>query len=78
MLVSMKKLTLVVFTFLLLSGFTPEKSSSNVYICTGPKATVYHSSFACSGMNSCCGNIVAVGLVKAEKWDVSLAIWRIC
>jgi len=67
MLVSMKKLTLVVFAFLLLSGFTPEKSSSNVYICTGQKATVYHSSSICRGMNRCSGNIAAVSLAKAEK-----------
>lgn len=63
----MKKLTLVLVAFLLFSGFTPENSASNVYICTGPKAKVYHSSSTCRGMNNCGGNIIAVTLARAEK-----------
>jgi len=63
----MKKLTLTLFTLLLLSSFTFENSSSSVYICTGPKAKVYHSVSTCRGMSRCSGNIVRVSLAKAEK-----------
>jgi hypothetical protein len=63
----MKKLTLTLFAFLLLSSFTLENSSSKVYICTGPKAKVYHSSSTCKGINRCSGDVVGVSLAKAEE-----------
>jgi hypothetical protein len=63
----MKKLALTLVTFLLFSSFTLENSSSTVYICTGPKAKVYHSVSTCRGLNRCSGNVVSVTLAKAEK-----------
>jgi len=63
----MRKITLTLFAILLLTSFTYENSSSKVYICTGPKATVYHSSVTCRGMNRCSGNKVAITVAKAEK-----------
>jgi hypothetical protein len=63
----MKKLTLTLVTFLLFSSFALENSSTTVYICTGPKAKLYHSSSTCRGMNRCSGEVVGVNLAKAEK-----------
>ena len=63
----MKKLTLTLATLLLLSSFSLESSPSTVYICTGPKAKVYHSSSTCRGMNRCSGEVVGVSLAKAKK-----------
>jgi len=37
-----------------------------VYICTGPYASVYHSTPNCSGLNRCSGNIVKVSLKHAR------------
>jgi hypothetical protein len=61
------KLTLTLVTLLFLTGFTPENSLSNVYICTGPKAKVYHSKSTCRGMNNCSEEIKSITLAKAKK-----------
>ncbi len=37
------------------SSFTSEKTSSNVYICTGAKAYSYHKKHNCRGLNRCSG-----------------------
>jgi len=63
----LKKLTLSLFTILLLSAFSPESPSSTVYICTGPKAKAYHSISTCRGAKNCSEAIVAVSLAKAKK-----------
>ena len=42
-------------------------SSTTVYICTGPKAKVYHKYKDCKGLNRCSGDIVAISLEKAKK-----------
>jgi hypothetical protein len=68
----MKKLTLSLFVILLFSGFTPEKFSSSVYICTGPKANVYHLTNTCKGMNRCSGDIVGVSWEKLRNQEKSL------
>jgi len=63
----MKKLTLTLFAFLLLSSFTLENSSSKVYICTGPHAKVYHASASCRGLNRCSGTVKTISLAKAQE-----------
>jgi len=63
----MKKLTLTLVTLLLLSSFSLESSPYTVYICTGPKAKVYHSVSTCRGLNRCSGEVVGVSLAKAKK-----------
>ena len=61
------KLTLTLVCLLFLSGFTLENSSSTVYICTGPKAKVYHSISTCRGMSRCSEKVIPVTLAQAEK-----------
>lgn len=39
---------------------------SEVYICTGPKARVYHNSSRCKGLRRCSGTIKKVSLEKAR------------
>lgn len=65
----MKKLTLTLFTLILLTGFTAPNGTKTVYICTGPKAQVYHSSATCRGMNRCSEEIKAISLANAEKME---------
>lgn len=42
---------------------TPEKK---VYICTGPKAKVYHSTSKCKGLNRCSRKVIAVSYEKIK------------
>lgn len=37
-----------------------------VYICTGPKAKVYHRSKHCGGLNNCSGTVKAVRLSEVS------------
>ena len=47
---------------------TNVKSESDiVYICTGPKAKVYHKYKDCKGLNRCSGDVISVTLEKAKK-----------
>lgn len=41
--------------------------SDTVYICTGPKAKVYHSTSKCRGLNRCSGDIKSISLKEAKK-----------
>ena len=59
----------------LLSAFTAGATSKKkavkettqiVYVCTGPKAYVYHSTSDCSGLNRCSASVVSVSLSKAK------------
>jgi len=63
----MKKFTLTIFTLILFASFSAAHTNSTVYICTGPKAKVYHSVSTCRGMNRCSGDIVSVSITKAKK-----------
>ncbi len=64
----MKKLLLLMVLCLpLLSMTTGVEESSSVYICTGSKATVYHSSNKCRGLNRCSGEIKAISLADAKE-----------
>lgn len=51
------------------------KESTTVYICTGPKAKVYHQYKNCKGLRRCSGDIKAVSLDQAKK---SRRACRIC
>ena len=51
------------------------QSSTTVYICTGPKAKVYHQYKNCKGLRRCSGDIKAVSLDQAKK---SRRACRIC
>lgn len=42
------------------------EAKSEVYICTGPKARVYHNSSRCKGLRRCSGTIKKVSLEKAR------------
>ena len=42
------------------------KSETYVYICTGPKATKYHSASSCRGLNNCSKDIIKVTQAYAE------------
>ena len=53
---------------LTLSAFaisTSCKNEETVYICTGPKAEVYHARKNCRGLNRCSGSSKMVSLAKA-------------
>lgn len=49
--------------------------NKTVYICTGPKAKVYHKYNDCRGLRNCSGDIKAVSLEQAKK---SRRACRIC
>lgn len=57
----------VILSLLLLASSAYEGNSTYVYICTGPKAEVYHSTPKCSGLNRCSDEVVKVSLSKAKK-----------
>lgn len=63
-------LCLSFFTMLTVNAIPRKKqvrrTSQAVYICTGPKAAVYHRTNHCSGLNRCSGDIVSVSLSKAK------------
>lgn len=62
----MKKL--IILTFLLafpLLGM--ETANETVYICTGPKAVVYHKTKNCKGLSKCSDDVVSVSLEKISK-----------
>ncbi len=62
----MKKL--IILTFLLsfpLIGM--ETANETVYICTGPKAVVYHKTKDCRGLSKCSDDVVSVSLEKISK-----------
>ena len=44
---------------------TSSRNDETVYICTGPKAEVYHSKSNCRGLNRCSGDVKKVTLSKA-------------
>lgn len=65
------KLLAIISLYLVLGNVFTESVSGNstnsvVYICTGPKAAVYHRTKHCSGLNRCSGDIVSVSLSKAK------------
>ena len=43
------------------------KIEETVYICTGPKAEVYHARKNCRGLNKCSGSIKTISLSKAVQ-----------
>lgn len=62
----MKKILLLSLLCIPLLSMKVEQTKS-VYICTGPKATAYHSSNTCKGLNRCSGEVKAVSLEEAKK-----------
>ena len=65
-----KKLFTLTFALLIpifFSNAESLQSNSTVYICTGPKAVVYHKTPKCSGLNRCSGDIVKTTIEKAKK-----------
>lgn len=68
---AMKKVLLILALTLPLFIMKIEPNASErvktVYICTGPKAKVYHAIPKCKGLNRCSGEIKAVSLETAKK-----------
>lgn len=62
--------------FLALSLCTANPTSRYVYICIGPKATVYHSKQNCRGLNKCSGSIKKI--TEAEAKDMGRRRCRVC
>ena len=48
-------------------GTAIQYASERVYICTGPKAKVYHRSRSCKGLKKCSGSIKAVSVLDAKS-----------
>lgn len=42
-------------------------AAKTAYICTGPKAEVYHATSKCKGLNRCSGEIKAISIEEAKK-----------
>lgn len=59
-------LGLIMWTAFLSCGIQRDKSDT-VYICTGPKAKVYHKYKDCRGLDRCSGDIKEISLEKAKK-----------
>jgi len=53
----------------------PTTGTTTVYICTGPKAKVYHSTPKCKGLNQCSGEIKAVSYESVKNRRMAC---RIC
>lgn len=47
-------------------GLQSDKSDT-VYICTGPKAKVYHKYKDCKGLRNCSGDVKEISLEKAKR-----------
>lgn len=52
---------------LTLSFFASTPSGNYVYICTGPKAKVYHKTNYCRGLSRCSGSIKKVSEARAKN-----------
>lgn len=63
----MKKLLILFIFSLPLMAMKVEAPSRTVYICTGPKATVYHYRSDCKGLNKCSGEVKKITLEEAKK-----------
>lgn len=65
--------SLIILSLYIFLGTAPTDSASVnsansvVYICTGPKAEVYHKSKDCRGLNRCSGSIKEISLAKAKE-----------
>lgn len=63
----MKNILLLFLFCLPLLSMQVETPVKTVYICTGPKAQVYHATSKCRGLNRCSGDIKAVSLEDIKK-----------
>lgn len=64
-------LTLLSLSYIPMNSGTAEKDTGKdriVYICTGPKAKVYHYDDDCKGLNKCSGSIKAVRLSAISRY----------
>ena len=59
----MKKIILFFLLFTTLLSF--DSFQSKVYICNGPKSTVYHKSSNCRGLNKCSTELTSLSEQKA-------------
>lgn len=57
---------LIIWTAFLSCSIKSDKSDT-VYICTGPKAKVYHKYNDCRGLERCSGEVKEISLEKAKK-----------
>ncbi len=57
--------TLLISALFLFTGYGVK--SEYVYICTGPKAKVYHATPKCKGLSKCSGDIKKVTLEEIQK-----------
>lgn len=61
----------ILFGITICAAFLPVSLNSNkpdiVYICTGPKAKVYHKYKDCRGLDKCSGSIKEISLDEAKK-----------
>lgn len=64
----MKTLILSVLAFVLSGQVSTEVKTkeATVYICTGPKATKYHKTDKCRGLNRCSGSIEQLLISNAK------------
>lgn len=65
----MKKVALLFLFCLPLLSMKVDAPEKKVYICTGPKATVYHATPKCKGLNRCSGKVIAVSFegIKGKR-----------
>ena len=71
----MKYLLIILFSFLSLpflmcacnDSTLTAANDATVYICTGPKARVYHKYSDCYGLSKCSGSIEKISETKAKK-----------
>ncbi|WP_301345958.1 MULTISPECIES: hypothetical protein [Muribaculaceae] len=52
------------------------QASAMVYICTGPKAKVYHSTSKCKGLKKCSGSVKKI--TKAEAQKIGRRACKVC
>lgn len=60
-------LTLLFIFPVLITNAERQQAVQTVYICTGPKAVVYHHTAKCRGLSKCSGQIKKVNLAEIKK-----------
>lgn len=63
----MRRLIATATIFLCFTVACNTQENGMVYICTGPKATTYHKTQKCRGLNKCSGRILKVTVKQAKE-----------
>jgi len=66
----------LLFSLLLLNGFSCTTATTMVYICDSPNARRYHYKEDCRGLSNCNHRILKVTLEEAKEKNLTLCHWE--